>query len=154
MTPLTRKLLFVGWTFVSVIFGILIALLLRPARVTARILISGDPPMATPESKDIFSKTYDVVNWYGPPGSKIGITFKAADFDPNSTQNVLKEPPFEGGTAGVDQPINCGGSSCTSLNINPVLVAYLREHPTAKFTYKYWQFLDGKSKDGKIIIKW
>jgi hypothetical protein len=150
----SRNFTLVSTAAITFVAGILIALFLRQPRTTAHIVISGNPPGASPDPQDIYSKSHDVVNWYAPSGGKIGIEFKAADFDPNSSTNSLKEPPFAGGTPGVDQVINCAGSSCTSLNINPKLESYLHDHQTAHFDYKYWQSLDGNSKDGRIIIKW
>lgn len=153
MTPLARRLFFAGWTAVALVIGILLANFFRTARPTPRIRISGDA-VASPDEETIHCSSFDVVNWVGASGDTIAIVFKKDDFDPRSTTNPLKEPPFDGGTPGVDQKIHCAGASCASLNINPALVKLLSAHHDDEFTYKYWQYRNGKSKDGKIIIRW
>lgn len=149
---------FVGISLISVLAGLLIALFVfpRPTAVHVIKVTAGPPPAneptVTPDPETIHYNTHDLVNWVSPPGSKVKISFKASDFDPESSSNTLKEPPFIGGSPGIDQDINCSESSCSSLNINLKLEHVVKNGKT--LTYKYWQTLNGVQKDGKIIIRW
>jgi hypothetical protein len=147
MTNAARRV-FIGTGALTLIAGILTRCAVQS------VAISGSPPLANPDRKFIHAETNDVVKWNAPNGEALGILFKAVDFDSHSTSGALKEPPFAGGTPGQDQAMNCARNTCTSPNINPVLVKYLREHPADQFEYKYWQSLNGVAADGRIIIKW
>jgi hypothetical protein len=142
----------------ALIVGFVIALLFvpRPTNVHVIKVTPGSPttagPNVSPDPETIRYSTRDLVNWASDPGSKVKISFKAADFDPNSSSSTQKEPPFVGGSPGIDQDINCGENSCTTLNINLKLEHLLKGGQT--LTYKYWQSLNGIQKDGKIIIRW
>jgi hypothetical protein len=151
---------FVGISFISLLAGLLIALFFIPHRKTTHVInvIPGNPvtngPTVSPDPEPIYYHSGDVVNWRSAPGSRVAISFKADNFDPNSSSNTQKEPPFIGGSPGNDQDINCLGNSCTSLNINLKLEYYLKNNPGKELTYKYWQTLDNQKRDGKIIIRW
>jgi hypothetical protein len=55
-------------------------------------------------------------------------------------------------TNGNDYNVACSGDSCSSGNVNPVLIP--RYPPGTKLTYKYDQVLNGTRADGRIIIQW
>ena len=150
MTPFTRKLFFVGWTILSLALGGLFTYLHFSARILSlhQITVFGNPPAVNPATEFISCRSNDIVNWTSTSGV-IGIEFKAVNFPP-----ALREPPFAGGFSGVNQSMNCSQNSCTSLNINPKVVDYLRQNPTERLEYKYWQALNGVWADGRIIIKW
>jgi hypothetical protein len=138
--------------------GILIGILIRSKPTFGTVwpvaITPGNPatngPDAKPETQPVSFSRGDVVRWNGPAGSKLAIVFKSADFDPNSTPNPSKEPPFAGGTAGSNQSIDCVGNVCQSRNINPNLAGPLNRQD---LSYKYTQILNGYPKDGHIIIQ-
>jgi hypothetical protein len=150
MTPFTKRIFFVGWTILSLFLGGLLTYLFFSRRPLTlhQITVFGSPPAVNPPTEYIAARTNDIVNWTATSGT-IAIEFRAENFP-----NPLREPPFAGGMSGVNQSMNCFQSSCTSLNINPKVVAYLNTHQTEKLEYKYWQALNGVWADGKIIIKW
>ena len=88
--------------------------------------------------------------WLQSEGHKVSITFKAVDF-PSAAHG---EPPFQGGTPNTDQTIQCGGGNCFSYDINPNLKPLFDQDRNLKLPYKYWQTLDNKTEDARIIINW
>src|SRR4030095_11257723 len=134
MTPFTRRLFFVSWTIISLVLGGLFTYQYFSARITSlhHITVFGSPPAVNPTTEYIACRTNDIVNWTSTSGA-IAIEFKAVDYPAS-----LRLPPFAGGMGGVNQSMNCSQNSCTSLNINPQVVAYLQTHPTEKLEYKYW----------------
>ncbi len=116
------------------------------------VYIGPTEKIVNPPDQPISYRDNGVVYWkpWLAAGNTVAITFRAADFPPEANH----EPPFIGGTPNTDQTIQCAGGSCFSYAINPNLEKYLRENPTKGLYYKYWQTLNNKTADARIIINW